>query len=54
MSKVAPAVLAVLFIIAILGLALFLRWAAAGGDWSCVFSQDPTLCVVIKEHGGDY
>ncbi len=44
-------VVAVLIFIAIAAIALGIRLLVAGGDWGCVFSADPALCVSVKGLG---
>lgn len=50
-SKVIAAVLGTLMLAAFFGLIVGINWLRAGGDWGCVISQDPAICVAIKESG---
>ena len=41
------AVTTIIFV-AIAALVVGIRLALSGGDWACVFSEDPALCAVIQ------
>jgi hypothetical protein len=37
------------FILAILAIAIGVRYWMSGGDWSCAIAADPALCHAVKE-----
>ncbi|AYD87390.1 hypothetical protein SEA_VALENTINIPUFF_96 [Microbacterium phage ValentiniPuff] len=47
-SKFWAVVIVVLSLVLLFALLIGINWLRAGGDWGCVFSQDPSLCVAVK------
>lgn len=52
MSDRTATVLAVVFwvfvLIAIAAILIGINYLRAGGDWGCVFTQEPQICVAVK------
>lgn len=44
-------VVAVLFFVVAVAGVLGIRLLITGGDWRCVFSEDPALCATVGEVG---
>lgn len=38
-------------VLLLFAVALGIRLLITGGDWGCVFAQDPGLCVAVKQVG---
>ncbi len=39
----------ILIVLAIVALVFLIRLGITGGDMTCVFAQDPALCVAVKD-----
>lgn len=47
-SGVAVFLLGALILAVFFVLILGIQWLRAGGDWGCMFTQEPQICVAIK------
>lgn len=45
--KVVAAIIWTLIIVLFIGVALLIRLWISGGEWGCVYSADPQLCVAV-------
>lgn len=50
-SKVLAGLIMAAIIAGVLTLGIGINLLRAGGDWGCVFTQEPQICVAIKGAG---
>ena len=47
--KVLAVIGTILLCLAILALAMWIRYSMADGNWSCIWSADPSLCNTVSK-----